>query len=349
MGKNFYFSLIIMINYAIWLIMTMGIVSISYFLMSSAVFAIYSIIAYFVGPTLLAIFLRAEKLEEDGILYHVIHHAYSEFLSKTCFMDKNITIYYFEYGKPIAFAFGNKTLYISSAITQMRQSQQNQICSQAIAESYSGRGCANVFAIVGNLLFVFAMVFLLIGKWLIYVQLMIFKGMMAIMFCIVDMCIGVVKSIFFRRSHNAIISQSIYRLSQLFPVDKISDILYFYLCVTLSVIVLAISFIQLVIIRKFDGDTDKVLSKLWSKQMLAEFINTDFNSLIGQQMPLNTDKLKFLYRIVESHSEPKKRLADIDLYYIIEPEYKIVIHRQRERHSHRIKIRKGTDGGRYED
>lgn len=342
-------GLIAIINYVIWLIMTAGFLSLEYFLISSVSFVIYNILLFNLGSGVLALLLRTKNFSEAGDLYNVVNHACNDYQYKSGATQKQLKLYYFKYNRPIAFAFGNKSVFISSAIVQLRQSQQNQICTQAIAETYSFRGLSNLFVIVGNLLVVVAFVFLLIGKWIIYIQLQILKFMIVFALVLFDMFVDMTSNIFFGRTRQSVSSIWMMRLMSLFSSDKISDVIYLYSCAIISAFIYAISFIQIALVERFDFSTDRLLSKVWSKQELINYINSDFDEFMDSQSPFNIDRLKMLCRVVEAHCKAELRLKEVDSYYGTEPIHNIAIHRNDMHQPTRIKIRKGTDGGHHEN
>ncbi len=349
--EKYYLIIIIALNYLIWLLLTAGMISIEAYLISSVAYVIYIIGMVMIGDQILARILKTKDFNEADDLYNVLNYSCNNYQQKCLESPKKLKYYFFEYDKPIAFAFGNSSIFVSSSILQIRHSQQSQICTQAAAETDSLRGLANLVVIFGNPIIVGVFMFILIGKWLIYLQLQILKIMIVLMIVIFEWCIGLITNVFFGRSSGSSISALwLLRFGSLFSADKISDAIYLIMCSFLSSILYVLSFGQIALVRQFDHSTDRLLSKMWMRNELEGFLNTDYSELSPEQPNLVSDRLKLLCHIVEARLDSQKRIEKLSDYYTPEPQHRIRIrHNDDNRQPTRIRIHRRENGGHHED
>lgn len=346
-----YLLIITILNYLIWLLFTAGFFSLEAYLISSVAYVIYTVVMIIMGDQILARILITKNFNEAGDLYDILNYSCNNYQQKCLESPKKLKFYFFEYDKPIAFAFGTSSIFVSSSILQLRHSQQSQICTQAAAETDSMRGLANLLVILGNPLIVVAFVFILIGKWLIYFQLQLLKIMIVLMIVFFEWCIGLTTNIFFGRTTGPSLSSLwLLRFGSLFSADKISDAIYLVMCSLLSSILYILSFGQIAVVRQFDHSTDRLLSKMWICSELEEFLNTDYSEQSPEQPNLILDRLRLLCRIVESHLDSQKRIELLNEYYTIEPQHIIRIRQQNDRRQPtRIRIRRNENGGYHDE
>ncbi len=348
--KRFIATMLLM-NYLIWLLITAGFISLEAYLISSALYAVYTLAMVKFGDSILARILKTKNFNEASDLYNILNYCCNNYQQRCLDSPKKLKFYYFEYENPVAFAFGNKSIFVSSSILQLRHSQQSQICTQAVAETDSMRGLANTGVILGNPIIVGVFTFILIGKWLIYFQLQILKIMIVLMIVLFEWCISSATNIFFGRTSGSSLSALwLLRLGSLFSSDKISDTIYLVMCSFLSSILYVLSFGQIATVRQFDYSTDRLLSKVWWRDELENFLSTDFSNLSSEQHALVSDRLKLLCRIVEAHLDSYKRIEKLNEYYTSELQHRIVIrHHNDNRPSTRIRIHRRENGGHHED
>lgn len=346
-----YLVIITVLNYLIWLLLTAGFLSLEAYIISSVSYVIYTAMMIMMGDRVLARILRTKNFNEAGDLYDILNYSCNNYQQKCLDSPKKLKFYFFEYDKPIAFAFGTSSIFVSSSILQLRHSQQSKICTQAAAETDSLRGLANLLVILGNPLIVAAFIFILIGKWLIYLQLQLLKIMIVLMIVFFEWCIGLTTNIFFGRSTGPSLSALwLLRFGSLFSSDKISDAIYLVMCSFLSSILYILSFGQIAMVRQFDHSTDRLLSKMWIRNELEEFLRTDCSEQSPEQPNLISDRLKLLCRIVESHFDSQKRIEVLNEYYTVEPQHRIRIRHQNDcRQPNRIRIHRNENGGHHDE
>ena len=343
-------TMIVMLNYLTWLFVTVGFISVEAYCISSVVYAIYTILIVLCGDRILAHIVKTKSFNEVEDLYNVLNYSCNNYQQKCLSSSKKFKFYFFEYEKPIAFAFGKNSIFVSSSILQLRHSQQSQICTQAVAETDSLRGLANTETILGNAVIVGAFIFLLIGKWIIYIQLWFLKIMLVMTIVLFESMIGLTKSIFFGRASQSLAGIWLLKFGMLFSVDKISDAIFLVAYSVISALLRIVSFGQISLVSLFDNSTDKILSRIWSRNEFEQFINTDYDNIISEHPSLSSDRLKLLCNIVEAHINPISRIKKLGSYYVNEPQRRIKIRRTEEsRQQQRIRIRKGENGGHHED
>lgn len=349
--EKLHLAIITILNFLIWLLLTAGFLSLEVFIISSLAYVIYTVLIILFGDHVLAQILRTKNFNEAGDLYDILNYSCNNYQRKCLESPKKLKFYFFEYDKPIAFAFGASSVFVSSSILQLRHSQQSRICMQAAAETDSLRGLANLFVILGNPLIIVAFIFILIGKWLVYLQLQLLKIMLALMVVFFEWCIGMTTNIFFGRARGPSLSALwLLRFGSLFSSDKISDAIYLVVCSFLSSVLYILSFGQIAVVRQFDHSTDRLLSKMWIRTELEEFLNTDYAEQSPEQPNLIPDRLKLLCRIVESHLDSQKRIESLDEYYYVEPQHRIRIRQQNDsRQSTRIRIHRNENGGHHDE
>ena len=349
--NKYYLAIITVLNYLIWLLFTAGFFSLEAYLISSVSYVIYTAMMLIMGDHVLARILKTKDFNEVGDLYDILNYSCNNYQQKCLDFPKKLKFYFFEYDKPIAFAFGTSSIFVSSSLIQLRHSQQSQIYTQAAAETDSLRGLANSLVILGNPLIVVTFIFIIIGKWLIYLQLQLLKIMLVLVVVFFEWCIGLTTNIFFGRTKEPSLSALwLLRFGSFFSSDMISDAIYLVMCSFLSYVLYILSFGQIAVVRQFDHSTDRLLSKMWIRSELEEFLNTDYTEQSPEQPNLISDRLKLLYRIVESHLDSQKRIESLDEYYHVEPQHRIRIRQQNDsRQPTRIRIHRNENGGNHDE
>ena len=342
---------ITLLNYVTWLLLTAGILSVESWLISTVAYLFYMIIIFLIGDKILVQIVKTRDFNEAGDLYDVLNYSCNSYQQKYGIPRRNIKFYYFEYEKPISFAFGKKAIFVSSSITRLRQLQQSQLCMQSVAEIDSMRGLANLEVILGNPVIVGSFIFLYVGKWIIYLQLLMIKIMFVIMIVLFEWMTGMATRIFFNTTYNSLSGLWMLRFSSLFSVNKISDVIYLVTCNILTHLLKILSYGQIAFVRSFDSATDKMLSGIWSKSEFENYLDSSHLGESEERVDLTTDRLRLLCSVVEAHINPIKRKEKLESYYSIIPQHRITIHRSDDRvhNTRRIRIQSRENGGHHEN